>query len=531
MKGNKLGSGAFAARLALLALCGSTAAAAAPGSIVLTPIGTYATGVFNEGGAEIVAHDPATQRLYLVSAVAAQVEVLDIETPARPRKVATLDLTPYGGGVNSVAVHDGQVAVAVEAENRQAAGKVVLFGRDNAVLGAVNVGALPDMVTFSPDGRYVLTANEGEPLDYCAAGLANDPEGSVSIIDLASGGPNFTVRTAGFTAFNGAVPAGIRIFGPNATAAQDLEPEYVAVSPDSRTAWVTLQENNALAVIDIPTATVTGLIALGTKDHAQLRNGFDASDRDGATRIVPHPVRGLYQPDAIAAYRAGGADYLVLANEGDARDYECFGEETWVGDLTLDPAAFPNATFLQDSAELGRLRTTEAGGGAGGDRDQDGDNDEILTFGARSFSIRDAAGNLVWDSGNEIELITAAALSDQFNSTNDENGSADSRSDDKGPEPEGLALGRFRGRTYAFVGLERIGGVLAYDVTDPRAPFFVQYVNNRRFDGDAETGTAGDLGPEGLIYIPREESPIPRALLVVANEISGTVTIYSIKPR
>ncbi|HSF41910.1 MAG TPA: choice-of-anchor I family protein [Thermoanaerobaculia bacterium] len=505
-------------------------AASVSAQIVLKPIGTYSTGLFDAGGAEIVAYDPDTQRLFVVNAEANRLDVLDIRQPWAPVRVSSIDLSPYGGGVNSVAVRDGIVAAAVENENKQAPGQVVFFDATGRLLSSVTVGALPDMLTFSPDGSWVLVANEGEPLDYCAPGLDNDPEGSVSVIDLRGGVAGLTqdkVRTAGFTAFNGAVPAGIRIFGPGATVAQDLEPEYIAISHDSTTAWVTLQENNALAVVDIASAAVTSLAPLGTKDHSLPRNALDPSDRDGGVRIAPWPVRGLYQPDAIASYSSGGQPYLVMANEGDARDYECFGEETRVGDLELAAGVFPDAASLQEDEALGRLRTTTAGG----DTDGDGRNEEIHTFGARSFSIRNAAGDLIWDSGNEMELITAVALPDFFNSSNDGNDSADSRSDDKGPEPEGVALGLFRGRQYAFFGLERVGGVMVYDVTDPRAPFFVQYVNPRRFDGDAEAGTAGDLGPEGLVYIPREQSPIPRALLAVGNEVSGTVTIYSIKPK
>ena len=511
---------------ALLGLTATTVSA----EIVLTPIGTYSTGIFDAGGAEIVAYDPVTQRLFVVNADANRLDVLDIRKPGAPARVSSIDLSPFGGGVNSVAVHGGIVAAAVEDADKQAPGKVAFFDAAGSPLSSVTVGALPDMLTFSPNGSWLLVANEGEPLDYCSPGLANDPEGSVSVIDLRGGVAGLTqaqVRTAGFAAFNGAVPAGVRVFGPGATAAQDFEPEYISVSSDSTTAWVTLQENNALAVVDIASATVTSVVPLGTKDHSLPRNALDVSDRDGGTRIAPWPVRGLYQPDAIVAYSFGGQPYLVLANEGDARDYECFGEEARVGDLELEAGAFPGAAALQENEALGRLRTTTANG----DTDGDGQNEAIYTFGARSFSIRNAAGDLIWDSGNELELITAAALPEVFNSSNDANDSADSRSDDKGPEPEGVALGAFRGRQYAFIGLERIGGVMVYDVTNPRAPFFVQYVNPRRFDGDAEAGTAGDLGPEGVLYIPRDQSPIPRALLAVGNEISGTVTIYSIKPK
>jgi Ca2+-binding RTX toxin-like protein len=230
----------------------------------------------------------------------------------------------------------------------------------------------------------------------------------------------------------------------------------------------------------------------------------------------------MYQPDAIATFAVNGETYIVTANEGDARDYDTFSEEVRVADLTLDPDAFPNADELQAEAALGRLTVTNTLG----DPDGDGDFDQLFSFGARSFSIWDSAGNLVFDSGDDFERITAELLPDNFNSDNDENDSFDSRSDAKGPEPEGVVTGVVDGRTYAFIGLERIGGIMVYDVTDPVSPSFVQYINTRDFEGNAEAGTAGDLGPEGLVFIAAEDSPTGRPLLAVANEVSGSTTLY-----
>jgi hypothetical protein len=288
---------------------------------------------------------------------------------------------------------------------------------------------------------------------------------------------------------------------------------------------VTLQENNALAVVDVRKAKVTALVALGTKDHDTVANAFDASNRDDAINILPWPVVGMYQPDAIASYRARGKTYLVTANEGDARDYDAFSEEERVADLVLDPTAYPNAQELQLDENLGRLNSTTATG----DTDGDGDIDLIHAYGARSFSIWSAEGELVYDSGSDFERITADLIPDDFNSTNDENGSFDNRSDDKGPEPEAVAVGRVFGRSFAFIGLERVGGIMVYDVSNPVAPRFVQYINNRDFAGDAAAGTAGDLGPEGVLFIPRSKSPIKAPLLVVTNEISGTTTLYAVR--
>jgi hypothetical protein len=333
------------------------------------------------------------------------------------------------------------------------------------------------------------------------------------------------VTTVGFTDFNAGgaraaeLPADVRIYGPGASVAQDLEPEYVAVSPDSSTAFVTLQENNALAIIDIAAGEVTGILSLGFKDHSVEGNALDLSNEDGAINIANWPVLGMYQPDAVAAYEVDGALYLITANEGDAR------EEGEIAEMTLDAEAFPNAAELQEEANVGKLEATTASG----DTDGDSDYDVIYAPGARSFTIWSAVdGSIVFDSGDQLERITAEMYPEEFNSDNAENGTFDDRSDNKGPEPEGIALGVIGERTYAFIGLETIGGVIVYDISDPAAPAYVTYVNNRDFAGDAEAGTALDLGPEGLEFVPAESSATGAPLLIVANEVSGSTTVYEI---
>jgi hypothetical protein len=499
--------------------------------IELNPIGTYSSGLVSQSAAEIVAHDPATQRLFVVNAQAASVDVLDISDPTNPTKTGSINLAQYGGIANSVAVRNGLIAVAVENVPKTDPGAVIFFDSNLQFLSGVEVGAQPDMLLFSPNGRYVLTANEGEPNSYNNAtsptvtGPSVDPEGSVSIIDLSGDISALTqanVRTATFTAFNGAaLDPSIRIFGPNATIAQDIEPEYITVSQDSKTAWVTLQENNALAIIDIESATVTDLVGLGFKDHNLVANALDTSDRDNKINIATWPIKGMYLPDGIDSYQSGGNTYLVLANEGDSRaDWPGYNEEIRVGDTAyvLDPATFPNAADLKLAKNLGRLRVTRATG----DTDGDGDFDVIHSFGARSFSIRDASGALVFDSGAQLEQLTAAVYPDFFNASNDNN-NFDSRSPTKGPEPEGVVIGRAFGRVYAFIGLERIGGVAAYDITNPRAPFLSDYANNRTLNPPS-----GDLGPEGVLFIKAEDSPTGSPLLVTGNEVSGTTTVYEI---
>jgi predicted extracellular nuclease len=905
-------------------------------------------------GAEIPAFDPGSDRLFVVAG--STVEIYSVSNTGALTAAGNLTpgfTAPAGTEIipNSVAVKNGIVAVAYAIRNTttgaQLPGQVSFFNAaDGVFLNAVAVGYLPDMLTFTPDGTKVLTANEGEPNSY---GQANsfDPEGSVSIIDLANGIANATVQTAGFTAFNSQMDAlkaaGVRIFGPNATVAQDVEPEYIAFSGDGTQAYVTLQENNAIAIVDIATATVTDIKPLGLKDHSQpttkletyafndlpvlgttsagqdiplggfsgltfegyaangnlkfithtdrgpngeptginrpfllpdfvpeiirfelnratgqlaitqriqlqaapgdplsglpntslstnanqpyndevpvdlqgntlpldplgadlegivvapdgtfwmvdeyrpaiyhfnssgvlidrfvpvgtavaagqpvgtfgtevlpevlaqrrqnrgfeavafqdgkvyafvqspirnpatlsngtlnglqnirivefdpatqqtrqflyimdnapavagsttdtradkigdavaigngeflvverdddaidsdplsqiqkkiyrfslanatdlsslsnlingktvdqmtlaelqaagvmpiaktlhvdlatagyntvekvegltiidrntlavindndftvagitidpttgtftpdpnaekpvlglitvQSNGLDASDRDltnssGTINIRNWPVFGMYQPDAIASYTINGQTYYVTANEGDARDYTGFSEEVRVGaaGYVLDPTVFPNTATLKQNANLGRLTVTTASG----DTDGDGDFDRIQALGARSFSIWDSKGNRVFDSGDQLERITAAQVPSFFNSDGSfTSPNFDTRSDNKGPEPEGVVLGTVNNRTYAFIGMERTGDVIVYEVTNPVSPQFIEYIN-----------TPEDVGPEGLTFVSAADSPTGKPLLITANEISRTTAVFEFTP-
>ena len=498
----------------------------------LNVLGTYTTGLFAESAAEILAFDAASNRLFVTNSADFTIDVIDLSNPANPTKINAIALSSFGGGVNSVSVNNGTIAVAIEASPKQDPGQVVFFDTEGNFISSVEVGALPDSLAFTPDGSKVVVANEGEPSDEYLV----DPEGSISIIDLSGGVANLTqsnVTTVSFDGFDAQtlIDQGVRIFGPGASAAQDLEPEFVTVSPDSTTAWVTLQENNALAKIDLPTGQVE-ILTLPLKDYSQAGNGFDASNQDGEINIQPQPVFGLYQPDSIAAYEVNGQTYLVTANEGDARDYEGFSEEARVKDLVLDPIAFPNAAELQKEENLGRLKVTTTLG----DTDGDGDYDELYAYGGRSFSIWDDRGNLIFDSGDALEQLTAEQVPGGFNSDDEENNSFDSRSDDKGPEPEALTIGEIDGRTFAFIGLERVGGIVVYDISNPGNPEFQQYINQRNFEvpvtlPDGSTNpAAGDLAPEGLVFIAAADSPTGRPLLAAANEVSGTTTLYDVGP-
>lgn len=513
----------------LLAVPFAVAAFHAGSAVALTIsfAGTYSTG--DPGAsAEISAYDAATQRLFLTNSLDRTLEVIDLSNPAAPVKINAI---PLGGDPTHVTAKNGIVAVGVVAAVTTDPGTVQLYHAADWGLGApatpalatVTVGALPDMITFTPDGTRMLVANEGE------ATLTANPEGSISIIDVSGGAASASVlATAGFGAYNGQEAslraAGVRIIpdpaGPaGVTVAQDFEPEFISVSPDGTQAFVTIQEANAVAVLDLATNTITELQPLGLKDHDALGNGIDPSDRDNgsggpAINIRNVPVLGMYMPDGIASYEVAGHTYYVTANEGDSRAFE----EIRVGaaGYVLDPTAFPDAAALKNNANLGRLQLTNATG----DTDGDGDKDEIHAFGARSFSIWDESGNLVFDSGDDFEQITASLDAASFNSDGTP-ASFDTRSDNKGPEPEGVTVATLFGRTYAFVGLERTGGFMVYDVTDPDAATYVEYVR----------GPISDLAPEGVLFIDASQSPTGTALLVVSNEVSGTASVYSIVPE
>lgn len=441
---------------------------------------------------EIPAYDPLFDRIYV--AAGNRVDVLNATSGARITSI------PISGGVNSVAVSGGKLAVAVEAAIKTNAGQVLIFNTGNlaAAPQAVTVGALPDMLTFTPDGKKILVANEAE----ANVGYTIDPEGSVSVIDVATG----TVQTAGFGAFDRSTlrQNNVRIFGPGATAAQDLEPESIAVSSDSTKAFVTLQENNAIAIIDLAGANpvVTAVVPLGFKDHGLPRNALDAQNGGGTGNLAPIPgVLGMYMPDIIASFEVNGRTYLATANEGDSReDFLPGGEETTI-------SALANAASFPASAQ-GLLVTKDPGidnpvAGA------------AYSFGGRSFSIWDDEGNLVYDSGSLLESLLARFYPGVLN---------DGRSDDKGPEPEAVEFGMVDGRLLLFVGLERAengnNAIMVFDMTDfdPLAPF------DPRFMGAIIEPSA--RRPEGLEFFTRDGIAYLAAAFEGSTVASRSTVLY-----
>ncbi len=932
----------FAASLAAPCLLNAQLSDLAESEITLTPslIGSYQTGIFDEGASEIVSYDAGTQRAFVINSDAGMIDVLDMSDPTTPTRIQQIDV---GGNVNSVAVHNGIGAAAVEGATAQDDGQIVVFACDDyTILANIPAGALPDCVVFGPGGQVIMSANEGEPSgDYTV-----DPEGTITLVKLTNPvgmltaaefeleftSENFTVSQLDFNAWDGREAelrnAGVRIFGDgDPTASQDIEPEFVAIAPNGEKAYVTLQENNALAIVDLEAEEIVDIVPLGFKDHSRglpeltqyeftpdarpvlgtstedgvteiltggfsglcydadnsvedvtwsfytvgdrgpngdpvdgerpfllpdyqakiyryeldlasgvlsleetipltrtdgttpitglpnipgydevpvdgvggalsydefgadlegiiqdsdgtfwmcdeyrpaiyhfdtdgtlinrfvpegahllgdtpvadgtygdetlpevynLRranrgfeaialdtdndivyafiqtpldnpdtsirhsdtirilaidgsdgtpvaeyvylfernanpgiaesridkigdavyvgdgqlyvierdssvgptgkkfifkidlnfatdildfdfgaetleqqtadslegldiapvvkikvanlpslgylagdkpegltmlpdgtlavvndndfgiagdvnpvlgiitfpegeNGLDASDRDDEINIANWPVYGMFMPDTIDAFELGGRTFLITANEGDAREYDTLVEEERIKDLDLNPAYFADAGDLQENEEIGRLNATSTMG----DWDNDGEYEALFVFGGRSFSIWDEQGNLVYDSGSLIEEITAELFPDDFNANNDENDSLESRSDNKGPEPEAVEVASIGGRTFAFVGLERMGGFLTFDISVPWTPLFLDYTNNRDFsieNVEDEPGIldVGDLGPECIRFIPASDSPNGVPLILVGNEITGSTSVYTL---
>ncbi|MEZ4721466.1 MAG: choice-of-anchor I family protein [Flavobacteriales bacterium] len=494
-------------------------------SLSLEHVSTYHSGVFGEGAAEIVTFDKTSNKLFFSNANANSVGIIDFSDPTNISLVTEIDLDAYGDGVNSVSAYDGFVAVAVQGASTMDRGKIVFFDASGTFKSSVEVGYLPDMVTFSPDGKYVLVANEGEPSDD----WSEDPAGSVSIIDVSVGIASVAqtnVTDLLITDYTGSFE-NVRNFGPQTgyDSAANYEPEYVTISEDNSTAFVTLQENNAVAVIDIVSKTITDIQPLGFKDHSVLGNGLDASDKDDVINITSYPFRGLYLPDAITTIDINGTTYYLTANEGDSRDYDGYSEEERLKDVDLDSTAFPNAATLQADETGGRIKITSSMG----DVDGDGDFDQIYTYGARSFSIWSASGSLIYDSGDQFEQKLKTIEPDNFNSTNDENDSFDNRSDDKGPEPEAIEVAVIDSVPYAFIGLERQGGVMMYNIANPTAPTFVDYINFRDFNEvDPTTEATGDLGVEDVLFIHGMYTTDSNYYIVTSNEVSGTVSVFQI---
>ncbi|TDQ41983.1 choice-of-anchor I family protein [Aureibacillus halotolerans] len=507
--------------------------------------GRFTSGAaIDESGTEIVAYDQANEQAYSINGAENALDIIDLaplkqdasfqELPLKKR-IPISDVSEDLGdvsGITSVALHpDGDyLAVAIVAEPKTDPGHVVFLTTDGELLATVGVGSLPDMLTFTHDGSKLLVANEGEPNDAYDV----NPEGSVSVVDLSEGIDSLTNSSVNEVTFDQVdIDEDVRQVNADATRAEDLEPEYIVVSEDDTKAYVALQENNAIATLDLTTASFTSVKSLGFKDHSIAGNGMDVNDEDGKINIQTVPVLGQYMPDGISLLERNGKSYILTPNEGDAQDYEGFSEEVRVADIAdqyaLNAEHFEGYTQeeldalvedgLFDDDQLGRLKTTTSA-----PKNEDGKYEAVYSYGARSFTIFDAETmEPVFDSGDTFEQVIAKDNPEMFNTTNSEN-VFDDRSDDKGPEPESVTTGQIGDKTYAFVGLEREGSIAVYDVTNPEKAAYVTMFNSRDFSGSE---VAGDVAPEGLAFVTAEESITGEPMLLVGNEVSGTMSVFT----
>ena len=524
----------------------------------ITQIARYTSGQFNvDGGVmEIVAYSQMNGFAYAINgqsgllsaiplsgltagAAITQLNGTDIDVKAL---VEAMDSSFHYGDMTSVAVSPDSttLAAALQAEGYNDTGRVALFACNEdgslTLKGLVETGVQPDMVTFA-DNDMVLTADEGEPREGYGDGIP-DPRGSVTVVDVSA----CTSEVVGFEVFDARraeLAADGVVLKKESAPSVDFEPEYIAVAGGK--AYITLQENNAIAVLDLASRAYDGVWSAGFEDYSVTPIDIDKKDDAYAPKTY-NSLMGIRMPDGIAAFQVDGRTYLVTANEGDAREWG--DEELGTFYLNEDERDFgeegvtspTGAITGEDSGLEGKVVFFKA-------EDFDGlDSGKDYLFGGRTFTLYEAGENgitEVFTSGDDFEALTAQYLPDYYNCSND-NAVLDDRSGKKGPEAESATVGTVNGRSYVFVALERTGGIMAYDVTEPASVRYVNYINTRDFSSVVEGSeqyedeeldkwvTGGDVAPEGLLFLGESVSPTGEALLLAACEVSGTVTAYQV---
>ena len=524
----------------------------------LTQIARYSAGQYNvDGGVmEIVAYNQATEWAYAINGQSGKLAAIPLAGLTAGAHVEALtgteidvkalveaeDSTFQYGDMTSVAISPDSttLAAALQAQGSNDAGRVALFTCEEdgtlTLEALVETGAQPDMVTFAGDG-VVLTADEGEPREGYGENIA-DPKGSVTVVDVEAQ-ESTVVDFSAFDSQRDQLAEDGIVLKKGSAPSVDLEPEYIAVSGGK--AYVTLQENNAIAVLDIESQAFEGVYSAGFEDHSTTAIDLDKKD-DAYDPQTYESLLGIRMPDGIAAFTVEGTTYLVTANEGDAREWGDEDQGTFYlsedeRDFSEEGVTSPTGAITAENSGLeGKVVFFKT-------EDFDGlDPEKDYVFGGRSFTVFQATENgleEVFTSGDDFEALTAQYVPEYFNASND-NAVLDDRSGKKGPEAESVTVGTVDGKTYAFVALERTGGVMVYDVTDPEAITFVNYVNTRDFgttvegseeyeDGELDKWvTGGDVAPEGLLFLDAASSPNGEPLLLAACEVSGTVAVYQL---
>lgn len=475
---------------------------------------------YEDGGLlEIVTYNSKSQIAYAVAGTLGELLLIPMNTVDSSGLSGTgIDMKSLVGEIegfvygdmSSIAINqdNSKLAVALQAESYNDDGMVALFTLlEDGSLGEnpsfIPCGKQPDALCFTPDGSTILVANEGEPREGYGAGVI-DPEGSVTLIDVSSGASTHV-------SFQGVTYDEKVLLQTGSTPSEDFEPEYIACN--NEIAYVALQENNAIAILDIQSAQFTGVYGLGLQDYSTTKIDMVA---DGNIHFeTQENVYGVYMPDGITLFQIDGKDYLFTANEGDGREWGDEDGEFFYCNEYKDPTSPTGSVTVEKKVTWLNPSDYEML-----------DQNSAYLYGARSFSIwevEDSGISLVYDSGSEFEELTAELLPDYFNCSNDDI-SLEDRSGKKGSEPEYVAMGEVGENIYAFIGLERQGGVMMYDVTNPTETTFINYISSR----DYSKNIAGDVAPEGIYFVNGSESATGEPLILVANEVSGTLAVIEV---
>jgi hypothetical protein len=424
-------------------------------------------------------------------------------------------------------------------------GRIAIFNSSTgSILKTLDVGYHPDSVTITPDGSKLIITNEGEFVSTAAEATFARP-GSISVVDLSgvtsvdnvSNLTSSNVATYDFSAANLATGVSLTGIRDNTFAANNsgttalmanIEPEYTTAS--NTKAFLTLQENNAIATFDFATGKFEKISSLGS-----ITQTIDASDRDGASNgksvNINDVVKGLPMPDTITQFSRGGSTFLVTVNEGDARpDDVDIARANTAGLVDTTDGGSGDLYYAGDvgNTGIGRLNILKDMGNLDGDA---GIEDPTM-MGTRSFSIWNASTQeRVFDSASMIEQYVAANDPTTFNMNDGLTTKYDERSDDKGPEPEALAFGTIGGRDYVFVGAERQNGIFQFDITDFGNVSITSYFNTA--SSTADSGGAF-ISPESIAFLNAANNPTGQNLLVVGYEgtgNNGSIAVFSVVPE
>ena len=534
-----------------LITAGQLPALANGATLKITEIAAIASGD-GEGSSEIATYHAGSKRIFATNGVKNTIDIFDISDVANPKKVGAVALSPYGNDVTSVAAGKDVVVAVVNVSDKFSAtgvptttnGKIVVFDTDGKVLSSPDVlGVLPDSVTFAPNGTTALVAIEAQPVcakddpataakeetDYTKA---SDPVGGVTVVDLTNPASP-VLRFAGFNQFSVADmrAKGIAVSSVVNNVAKDFEPEFVT-AVDNNYAYVTIQEANAIGRLNIKSATFESVTRAFESNLSIVSR--DTSDRDaGAGPRTYKNVVGASQPDAIAGFTIGSGQYFVTANEGDAREYTCLNDDLRGSALKVDARRFPDWKALSGSAALGRAKVNPTIG----DKDGDGDIDTIHLRGSNSMTMY-RNGLVIWDSANLLDQIQTQAfgvanINGSHSLSSDKstmNYVGQDRSDDKGSEPEGVAVGMVGDRRIAILGLERMTALAIFDITVPGNPIFQEWLQMLPTKA-TPAKEVKHFSPEGIVFVPADKSPSGKALIITSYELSGSLSIHQIEPR